>query len=106
MLEDTTDPGPDPAPRIPWDCPWVKPYCTRSGKPVLAEESHCEAVVRLGWARHEGGVVLLERVPRAKRNAVVIYVLKAYRKARATWRDGEVLGGNEPGNMMHEEIVA
>ncbi len=33
-------------------------------------------------------------------------MLKAYRKARAAWRDGEVLDGNEPGNKMHEEIVA
>ncbi len=59
-----------------------------------------------GWARHDGGVVLLERVPRAKRNAVTICLLKAYRRARAAWRDGEVLDGNEPGNKMHEEIVA
>ncbi len=45
VLEETTDPAPDPAPRIPWDCPWVKPYCTRSGKPVLAEECRCEAAL-------------------------------------------------------------
>ena len=45
VLEETTDPAPDPAPRIPWDCPWVKPYCTRSGKPVLAEDCRCEAAL-------------------------------------------------------------
>ncbi len=91
---------------------------------ITETESHYEALVRLedgrrrvsgrareprcgqGWARHDGGVVLLERVPRAKRNAVVICLLKAYRKARATWRDGEALNGDEPGNTLHEEIVA
>ena len=45
VLEETTDPAPDPAPRIPWDCPWVKPYCTRSGKPELAEDCQCEAAL-------------------------------------------------------------
>ena len=45
VLEETTDPAPDPAPRIPWDCPWVKPYCTRSGKPVLAEDCQCEGAL-------------------------------------------------------------
>ncbi len=45
VLEETTAPAPDPAPRIPWDCPWVKPYCTRSGKPVLAEDCRCEAAL-------------------------------------------------------------
>ena len=91
---------------------------------IVETESHYEALVRLedgrrrvsgraqeprwsqGWARHDGGVVLLERVPRAKRKAVIICLLKAYRKARAAWRDGESLDGNEPGNEMHEEIVA
>ncbi len=92
---------------------------------LIAEtESHYEVVVRLedgrrrvsgrareprwgqGWARCDGGVVLLERVPRAKRNAVVICLLKAYRKARAAWRDGEVLDGDEPNEKTHEEIVA
>lgn len=43
VLEETTAPG--PAPRIPWDCPWVKPYCTRSGKPVPAEDCRCEAAL-------------------------------------------------------------
>ena len=43
VLEETTAPG--PAPHIPWDCPWVKPYCTRSGKPVLAEDCRCEAAL-------------------------------------------------------------
>ncbi len=91
---------------------------------IVETESHYEALVRLedgrrrvsrrareprwsqGWARHDGGVVLLERVPRAKRNAVIICLLKAYRKARVAWRDGEVLDGNEPGNKVREEIVA
>ncbi len=81
---------------------------------ITETETHYEAVVRLedgrrrvsGWARHDGGVVLLERVPRANRNAVVICLLKAYRKARATWRDGEARNGAEPDNKMHEEIVA
>ncbi len=31
------------APRINWTCPWVKPYCTRSGLPVPAEQCRCEA---------------------------------------------------------------
>ncbi len=87
-------------------------------------ETHYEALVRLedghrrvsgraqeprwgqGWARHDGGVVLLERVPRAKRNAVVICLLKAYRMARAAWRDGEPRNVNEPDNKVREEIVA
>ena len=91
---------------------------------IVETESHYEALVRLedgwrrvsgrareprwsqGWARYNGGVVLLERVLRSKRSAVIICLLKAYRKARATWRDGEVLDGNEPGSKMHEEIVA
>jgi hypothetical protein len=91
---------------------------------IVETENHYEALVRLedgrrrvsgraqerrwsqGWARRDGGVVLLERVPRAKRNAVVLCLLKAYRKARAAWRDGEARNGNEPGNKMREEIVA
>ena len=60
----------------------------------------------LGWDRHDGGVVLLERVPRVRRNAVAICVLKAYRKARTAWRNGAVRNGNEPGNEMREEVVA
>ena len=87
---------------------------------LIAEtEDHYEALVRLedgrrrvsgraqeprwslGWARRDGGVVLLERVPRARRNAAAICVLKAYRKARTAWRNG-----NEPGNEMREEVVA
>ena len=31
-----------PAGRIPWDCPWVKPYCTRAGRPTPAEDCHCD----------------------------------------------------------------
>ncbi len=91
---------------------------------ITETETHYEALVRLedrgrrvsgwaqeprwsqGWAWCDGGVVLLERVPRAKRNAVIICLLKAYRKARATWRDGEVLDRAEPGDSLHEEIVA
>ncbi len=91
---------------------------------IVETESHYEALVRLedggrrvsgrareprwgrGWAQHDGGVVLLERVPRAKRSAVVICLLKAYRMARAAWRDGEVRNGAEPGDTLHEEIVA
>ncbi len=91
---------------------------------IVETESHYEALVRLedgqrrvsgraqeprwgrGWARHDGGVVLLERVPRARRNAVIICLLKAYRMARATWRDGDARNGNEPDDKMHEEIVA
>ena len=91
---------------------------------ITETESHYEALVRLenrqrrvsgrareprwgqGWARHDGGVVLLERVPRAKRNAVIICLLKAYRKARAAWRDDEAGNGDEPDNKMREEIVA
>ncbi len=91
---------------------------------IVETESHYEAVVRLEdgrrrvsgrareprwgqvWSRHEGGVVLLERVPRAKRNAVVICVLKAYREARAAWREGESANGDEPGSKVREEVVA
>ncbi len=91
---------------------------------IVETESHYEAVVRLedgwrrvsgrareplwgqGWARYDGGVVLLERVPRAKRNAVTLCVLKAYRMARARWRDGELRNVNEPSDTVREEIVA
>jgi hypothetical protein len=30
-------------PPINWTCPWVKPYCTRSGLPMPAEQCRCEA---------------------------------------------------------------
>ncbi len=91
---------------------------------ITETESHYEALVRLkdgrrrvsgraqeprwgqGWARHDGGVVLLERIPRAKRSAVVICLLKAYRKARAAWWDGEARNGNEPSDTVRKEIVA
>ena len=91
---------------------------------ITETESHYEALVRLedgrrrvsgrareprwsqGWARHDGGFVLLERVPRAKRNTIFICLLKAYRKARAAWLNGEARDGNEPGNKVREEIVA
>ncbi len=92
---------------------------------IVETGSHYEALVRLedghrrrvsgraqeprwgqGWARHDGGVVLLERVPSAKRNAVTICLLKAYRQARAAWREDGVLDGNEPGDKVREETVA
>ena len=91
---------------------------------IVETESHYEALVRLedgrrrvsgrareprwgqGWARHDGGVVLLERVPRAKRNAMVICLLKAYRMARAAWRDGEARNGDDRDSKVREEIVA
>ena len=91
---------------------------------ITETESHYEALVRLedggrrvsgraresrwsqGWARYDGGVVLLERVPRAKRNAVVICLLKAYRMARAAWREEGAQNGNEPSDTVREEIVA
>ncbi len=90
---------------------------------IVETESHYEALVRLedgrrrvsgraqerrwrqGWARCDG-VVLLERVPRANRNAVVICLLKAYRMARAAWREDGARNGNEADSKMHEEIVA
>ncbi len=91
---------------------------------ITETETHYKALVRLedgprrvsgraqeprwgqGWARCDGGVVLLERVPRAKRNAVIICLLKAYRKARAAWRDSEARIGDEPDSKVREEIVA
>ncbi len=91
---------------------------------IVETDSHYEAVVRLqdagrrvsgraqeprwsqGWARRDGGVVLLERVPRARRSAVIICLLKAYREARAAWRNGEARNGDESGEKTHEEIVA
>ncbi len=91
---------------------------------IVETDSHYEALVRLedgrrrvsgraqeprwgqGWARHNGGVVLLERVPRARRNAAIICLLKAYRNAKAAWRDGGARNSNERGNKVHEEIVA
>ncbi len=91
---------------------------------ITETESHYEAIVRLengrrrvsgraresrwgrGWARHDGGVVLLERIPRAKRTAVIICLLKAYRMARASWLDGELRNVNEPSDTVREEVVA
>ncbi len=90
---------------------------------ITETESHYEALVRLedgrrrvsgrareprwgqGWARRDGGVVLSNRVPRARQKAVVSCLLKAYRKARAAWRDGAARNGNEPDGEMHEEMV-
>ncbi len=91
---------------------------------ITETESHYEALVRLddghrrvsgraqeprwsqGWARRDGGVVLLKRVPRAKRSTIVICLLKAYRKARVAWRDGEARNGDERDSKVREEIVA
>jgi len=28
--------------RVSWDCPWVKPYCVRSGTPVPGQECLCD----------------------------------------------------------------
>ena len=55
-----------------------------------------------GWARHDGGVVLLERVPRARRNAVAICVLKAYRKAKAAWLKADAADDDDPHNQIRE----
>ncbi len=91
---------------------------------IVETESHYEALVRLedggrrvsgraqeprwgrGWARHDGGVLLLERVPRTKRSAVIRCLLKAYRQARTAWLDGEPRNGDEPESNVREEIVA
>jgi hypothetical protein len=42
VLGETAAPAVEPPPRITWDCPWVKPYCTRSGRPLPAEECRCD----------------------------------------------------------------
>ncbi len=91
---------------------------------IVETETHYEVLVRLedgrrrvsgraqeprwsqAWARHDGGVVLMERVPSTKRNAVIICLLKAYRMARAAWREDGAQNGDEPGNKVREEIVA
>ncbi len=91
---------------------------------IVETENHYEALVRLedgrrrvsgwareprwgqGWARHDGGVVLLERVPRVRRNAVAICVLKAYRKARAAWREGDAAAGHEPRDQDRKRVTA
>ncbi len=90
---------------------------------ILETETHYEALVRLedghrrvsgraqetrwgqGWARHDGGVVLLERVPRVRRNAVAICVLKAYRKARAAWRESDT-ANDEPRDQDRKGVTA
>jgi len=91
---------------------------------VTETESHYEALVRLQdgrrrvcgrareprwsqvWAQDDGGVVLLERVPRPRRNAVAMCVLKAYRRARAAWRNGAASNGDEPGNKTGQQVKA
>ncbi len=118
--------GPSPASGDQGDLPQRRLDLRNLRRTILITEteSHYEALVRLedggrrvsgraqeprwsqGWARRDGGVVLLERIPRAKRSAVIICLLKAYRKARAAWRDGEVCNGDEPDSRMHEEVVA
>jgi len=89
---------------------------------IVEKDSHYEALVRLeegrqrasgraqeprwgqGWARHDGGLVLLERVARSRRNAVTICLLKAYRKARAAWLEGDA-NHDEPGDQIGEEAT-
>ncbi len=91
---------------------------------IVETESHYEALVHLkdgrrrvsgraqvprwgqGWTRHNGGVVLLERVPRARRKAVTICVLKAYRKASAAWREGDTAAGDEPRDQLRKRVTA
>ena len=91
---------------------------------ILETDSHYEALVRLqdgrrrvsgraqqprwsqGWARDDGGVVLLERVPRARRKAVTICVLKAYRKARAAWQEGDADSGQDPRDQIRKGVTA
>ncbi len=91
---------------------------------VTETESYYEALVRLedgqrrasgraqeprwsqGWARHDGGGGLLERKPRPRRNAVAMCVLKAYRRARAAWRNGAASNGDEPGNKTGQKVKA
>jgi HNH endonuclease len=41
-LEDNTVLVAASSTRVSWDCPWVKPYCTRSGRPVPARECVCD----------------------------------------------------------------
>ena len=42
ILEERTPQSPGPRTRIAWDCPWVKPYCTRSGRPTPAQDCRCD----------------------------------------------------------------
>ena len=61
---------------------------------------------RQGWARADGGVVLLGPILRDKRGAAFLSLLKAYREARAAWRAGEAANDQDSDNKAHEEIVA
>ena len=61
---------------------------------------------RQGWARDDGGVVLLEPILRDRQGAAFASLLQAYRKARAAWRAGEAANDQDPDNKAHEEIVA
>jgi hypothetical protein len=88
---------------------------------IAETESHYEASVRLddgsrrvsghaheprwrqGWARGDGGVVLLERVPRSRPNAVTVCLLRAYRGARHAWRNGAEPNGDRPTITTHPE---
>jgi hypothetical protein len=81
---------------------------------VAETESHYEALVRLedgqrrvsghaqeprwrqGWARQDGGVVLLEQLPRGRSNAVTSCLLRAYREARHAWRNGTEPDSDRP----------
>ncbi len=123
---DASTDGPSPASGDQGDLPQRRLDLRNLRRTILITETetHFEALVRLedggrrvsgraqeprwsqGWARCDGGVILLERVPRAKRSAVIICLLGAYRKARAAWRDGEARNGSGPDNKMHEEVVA
>jgi hypothetical protein len=123
---DASSDQPSPIPDVEEDLPRCRadlPSLRRTFF-VTETESHYEALVRLqdgrrrvsghaqeprwsqGWARHDGGGVLLERKPRSRRNAVAMCVLKAYRRARAAWRNGAASNGDEPGNKMHEDVRA
>jgi hypothetical protein len=89
---------------------------------VAETESQYEAMVRLedgprrvsghaqeprwsqGWARQDGGVVLLEMVPRARPNAVTLCLLRAYREARHAWRTRAESDSDRPMNRMRQGV--
>jgi hypothetical protein len=88
---------------------------------IAETESHYEAMVRLedgprrvsghaqeprwvqDWARQDGGVVLVERVPRFRTGAVTVCLLRAYREARNAWQDGTGSDGNGPVSKTRQE---
>jgi hypothetical protein len=57
------------------------------------------------WARQDGGI-LLERVPRARPNAVTVCLLRAYREARHAWRNGTEPDGDRPTNGIRQGTPA